>query len=188
MSPANTYDPSPAALRPLMETFWSPQGWNDRPAWPPPEVMERAVKTGVMFAEPRSLDHDGWVHAARTAVRACTTAEVGEAFLASLTGRRLDLRSALGSYAAARFLPDHSITVPPNRHHCAVCGLHESTASDPEDLNVLNFERFQMGHRPGIPRLLVDRRRRRQQCSPYRVPATAKRRAMRADRPPALSG
>lgn len=36
--------------------------------------------------------------------------EAGEAFLASLSTRRLDLRSALGSWAVARYLPEHAFT------------------------------------------------------------------------------
>jgi hypothetical protein len=49
-------------------------------------------------------------------------AEVGEAFLASLTSRRLDLRSALGSYAVARLLPEHSLTPVPYDGSRAICG------------------------------------------------------------------
>lgn len=66
--------------------------------------MAIAVAAGVMFSEPRMLDHDGWVTAARQAGAAVNPVQVGEAFLASLTTRRLDLRSALSSYAIARVL------------------------------------------------------------------------------------
>ncbi len=107
--PATAYDASAAALRPLMETFWSASGWRRPAAWPEPEAMRRAVRAGVMFASPRTEDHDGWVRAARQAAASVPAGEAAAAFLASLTSRRLDLRSALGSHAIARFLPDGSI-------------------------------------------------------------------------------
>ncbi|MEV6281914.1 hypothetical protein [Kribbella sp. NPDC051770] len=61
---------------------------------------------------------------------------------ASLTSRRLDLRSALASYLVARDLPAHSFT-PGAEGHCAICGLYDDALA--QDLNVLNFERFKWG-------------------------------------------
>jgi hypothetical protein len=126
-----------------MDTFWSAKGWRDRRAWPSREVMARSVEAGVMFDQPRTEDHDGWVRAARAAVAQLSVQEAGDAFLASLTSRRLDLRSALGSYAVARFLPDHP--ADNYSHRCRVCGQSCSVGQDPEDLNVLSFERFKWG-------------------------------------------
>ncbi|QDT14118.1 hypothetical protein CA12_01860 [Alienimonas californiensis] len=55
----------------------------------------------------------------------------------------MDLRSVLGSFAAARLTPPHrrseSAPMP-----CAVCGFG-GTGSRPVDLNVLNFERLKWG-------------------------------------------
>ena len=79
--------------------------------------------------------------AARAAVAAVALEDVSQAFVASLTSRRLDLRSALGSYAVARHLPAHTF-VPHRSGMCAVCGLHREVT---QDLNVLNFERFKWG-------------------------------------------
>lgn len=77
--------------------------------------------------------------------------EAGEAFLASLTSRRLDLRSALGSYAIARHLPQYSFTVAEflphdgytsiSTHDCGICGGHDRD-DEPQDLNIFSFERF----------------------------------------------
>ncbi len=70
-------------------------------------------------------------------------ADVSEAFLASLTSHRLDLRSALSSFVLARALPKHKFT--PRRgatHLCAVCGLSSTAGTN---LNILNFERFKWG-------------------------------------------
>ena len=136
------YDASPSSLRPLLNSFWSSNGWNDPPQWPDAAEMSRAVERGVMFAETRTLDHDGWVQAVRDVATKVSPHEVEEGFLASLTSRRLDLRSALSSYMIARVLPDHDFQDSPGGE-CSICGLYEG--ADPEDLNVLNFERFKWG-------------------------------------------
>jgi hypothetical protein len=145
---AAIYDPSPQHLRILMDTFWSPQGWRDRPAWPGPGDMRQAVEAGVMFGSQRSDDHDGWVASARAAAAQLPVMDVAEAFVASLTSRRLDLRSALGSYAVARLLPEHRFASWPGDDRCQVCGLDRAddrAEGGAEDMNVLNFERFKWG-------------------------------------------
>lgn len=103
--------------------------------------MQETIDRGLMFAEPRELDHDGWVSAARSAASNCDAGEVAESFLASLTSRRLDLRSALASYVFARHLPQHEY-VTGSTGLCLVCGLPQSSS---QDLNVLNFERHKWG-------------------------------------------
>jgi hypothetical protein len=65
-----------------------------------------------MFTGTRRLDHDAWVRTAVAAASTVTAEEAADAFLASLTTRRLDLRSALGSYALAGHLREHPFTVP----------------------------------------------------------------------------
>jgi hypothetical protein len=143
-TPDVPYDPSKAALAPLMETFWEPAGWRRSPTWPVPEVMAAAIAAGVMFGEPRTEDHDGWVQAARDAAGRLSAAAAGEAFLASLSSRRMDLRSALGSYAVARRLPEHAFVPASYSSRCAICGQSDGPP-EPEDLNVFSFERFKWG-------------------------------------------
>lgn len=126
-----------------MATFWSSKGRRDKLAWPDPEVMAQAVRAGVMFDAPLHKDHDGWVVAARNAVRPMSAQEAGEAFLASMTSGRLDLRSALGSYAVARHLPEHDLVPEPYTSHCGLCGLYPD--EKPVNANTLNFERFKWG-------------------------------------------
>jgi hypothetical protein len=138
----STYDASATALRPLMKMFWSAGGWREPPVPPGPAVMAQALKDGVLFRQPRSHTHDGWVTAARRAATDFSAAEVGDAFLESLSSRRLDLRSALASYAVARVFPEHEFATAPRGEYCVVCGQYP----DPdEDVNVLNFERFKWG-------------------------------------------
>jgi hypothetical protein len=140
---ARPYNASPKALRPLMDTFWSSHGWKRPPDWPPSEVMHRASDDGVMFDQPRTEDHDAWVRAAIAAAKPLSAAEISEAFLASLSSRRLDLRSALGSYAVARLLTKHEYQERPGHGRCGICGLRQNAES--QDLNVLSFERFKWG-------------------------------------------
>lgn len=135
------YDPSPAAVRPLMKTFWSSAGWVLPPAWPDSEQFVAAVGHGVMFNDHLRFSHDEGVEIVRTAVRALDPASVGAAFAASLSTHRLDLRSALGSFAVARHLPTHVYRAGSN-YACAVCGLAPDTD---QDKNVLSFERFKWG-------------------------------------------
>jgi hypothetical protein len=124
-----------------LDAFWSAQGWKRPPELPTGTELRQAEAAGIVFAAPRALDHDGWVAAARTAAAGVGPNDVENAFVASLLSRRLDLRSALGSYAVARHLPAHPFTPGPAQR-CAVCGL--PTFAE-QDLNVLSFERFKWG-------------------------------------------
>ena len=56
--------------------------------------------------------------------------------------RRVEIRSALGSFAVLQHFPMHA--APGQREACPVCGDYNRPA-DEEDLNVLNFERFKWG-------------------------------------------
>ncbi len=143
--------PDAKALRILFDTYWSAAGWKDNPRTPK-EDLEYATAAGLMFP-PVWLDHDGavaWLVRVRDRVEARAAAA---AFLASLSTRRLDLRSALGSFAVARHLPAHRFAASPVFRHdnCAVCGASSREAV--VDLNVLNFERFKWG---GVRRLDVE--------------------------------
>jgi hypothetical protein len=70
--------------------------------------------------------------------------DVTNAFLASLSTRRLDWRSALGSYAIASNFPQHSFHATKNEYICPICGF--IGGEDQEiDLSVMNFERYKWG-------------------------------------------
>ncbi|MGW7683663.1 hypothetical protein ACWGID_23200 [Kribbella sp. NPDC054772] len=142
-TPQTKYDASPGSIQPLIDTFWSAAGWRESPDWPADQDLRAAVQRGVMFPEPVVLSHDGWVATAQAAVGHVSLMEAEAAFVASLTSRRLDLRSVLASFLIARGLPDHGFTASTRGRQCAVCGLYSESAA--EDLNVLNFERFKWG-------------------------------------------
>ncbi|WMW82040.1 hypothetical protein RF679_07065 [Undibacterium cyanobacteriorum] len=129
------------ALKILFDSYWSPQGWKpDAKRGPSSEDFAYAKSKRLMF-DPIELNHDRILKQLSNSIERLNRRKVADAFLASLSTRRLDWRSALGSYAVFQHLPPHTAQI--NEHRCSVCGvyLHEHTA----DLNVLNFERFKWG-------------------------------------------
>lgn len=141
----NLYDCSPANLRVLRRTFWSAAGWNRTPILPEEATFERVKAAGIMFDSDDPTGHDGCVERARSAAQRVNLSDVSDAFLASLTSRRLDLRSALSSYVIARSPPSHSfdpIDEIAVQSRCTVCDMVTNSA---QSLNVLNFERFKRG-------------------------------------------
>lgn len=133
----------------LFKTYWSSAGWKQDRSIAPTD-FDYAQKAGYMF-DAVPLSHDDVV-AKLLAVRDKVCLErVTEAFLTSLSTRRLEIRSALGSYSFASHFPDHKLTaqtatsVPSGRLRCRICGLYGSSAADGQDLNVLSFERWKWG-------------------------------------------
>ena len=124
----------------LTNKFWSSAGWRKDP-FVTPEDYAYAKSKGVMF-DPVQLTHDAAIGAAIDAVAAVRQAEVVGAFVASLASRRLDWRSALGSYAVARHLDPHTSPALEGARRCSYCGLYNAHSVD---LNILNFERLKWG-------------------------------------------
>jgi len=131
--------PDKRALKILTDMFWSSSGWKrDRSVTP--EDFAYARSHGLMF-DPLVLTHDQAVEAAAYAVSITTREAVARAFVSSLGSRRLDLRSAMGSFAVGRHLQTHPMIPRGGSPSCAYCGGYESS----EDPNVLNFERLKWG-------------------------------------------
>ncbi|MFF5292056.1 hypothetical protein [Paractinoplanes globisporus] len=135
----STYQVDRGILRMLLDSYWNSDGW--RSDVPPP--AKAAVAAGVMFDQPWVAGHDEVVEAARAAAKRLDIGEVSDAFLAGLTAKRMDLRSALGSYAVARHLPAHTFRPGTDAHRCDLCGLIDDV--QPIDRNAMNFERFKWG-------------------------------------------
>ncbi|MFC1520546.1 hypothetical protein ACFL6Z_12650 [Pseudomonadota bacterium] len=126
------------AIKILMETYWHPKdGWSK--STPSEADFKYALDAGVMFP-PETVTHDSIIKRARTAIDNTSKERVVDAFVSSLVSRRLDLRSALGSFASGLNLPKHEST---NSIACEVCGSY--ACGKEEDLNVLNFERHKFG-------------------------------------------
>jgi hypothetical protein len=137
------------ALQILLDNYWSRKGWRRDKAIDPADFAY-ARQAGYMF-DPLTVTHDDIV-ARLLAIRNRIGIErVTDAFLASLSTRRLELRSALGSYSFAAHFPDHRLVeqargqMPSGRLHCRLCGRYGHSAAEQEDLNVLSFERWKWG-------------------------------------------
>jgi hypothetical protein len=127
------------SLKILTDMFWSTSGWKrDRSV--KPDDFAYAKSHGVMF-DPITLSHDQAVDAAVGVVSVTTREAVVRAFVSSLGSRRLDLRSAMGSYAVGRHLRVHRMMPSRGSPQCGFCGGYEWA----EEPNVLNFERIKWG-------------------------------------------
>ncbi len=130
------------ALQILFNTYWSSSGWKpekDRHNLSP-EDFAFAKSKELMF-DPVKLDHAETLNKLSTSIRSLNKRIVADGFLSSLSTRRLDWRSALGSYAVFQNLPAHIPTKDGRR--CNICGFYLNDSE--HDLNVLNFERFKWG-------------------------------------------
>ena len=110
----------------------------------PANDFSYAKAAGLMF-DPVHLTHDQAIDWALRSKKLVSKESVVAGFLASLSSRRLELRSVLGSFAVLRNFPLHRWRrIDGAEHFCPVCGAYDGSAGD-EDLSVLNFERFKWG-------------------------------------------
>lgn len=130
----------PRALKILLKTHWSSAGWREKGACSSDD-FQYAKLAGLMFDDV-FLSHQDIVSQVAKTIGVVDRCSVANAFVVSLPLRRLDIRSALGSFAVLQHFPQHT----PSEHHgiCSVCGEYLGPAKM-KDLNVLNFERFKWG-------------------------------------------
>lgn len=125
----------------LFDTYWSVDGWkrtdDQRTST---QDFAHAKKHRVMFDQVQ-ISHDAVIERLRSAIGKLSLRVVADAFLASLSSRRLDWRSVFGSYAVFHAVQSHSAS--PENSRCACCGLYLN--SDTEDLSIMNFERLKWG-------------------------------------------
>src|SRR4051794_31777698 len=97
------------ALKILFSTYWTSAGWKANTARSniAPEDLAYAINAGYMFL-PEQVTHDDVVRRVIAIRKTVTMHDASRAFLASLSTRRLDLRSALGTFAVARHFPAHT--------------------------------------------------------------------------------
>ncbi len=130
------------ALQILFNAHWGKKGWLRRQDVSiDPADFEYAKQKGLMF-DPLAGQHDDFIRRALDVRKITQQEAVVAAFLSSLSTRRLDLRSALGSFVCLTNLPDHQFAV--ENKFCPVCYAFESPNNE-VDLNVLSFERFKFG-------------------------------------------
>lgn len=129
------------AAKILRDTYWSPEGWKpESKRGVSAEDFDYAKAKGVMF-EPVHLNHEQAISVVRELVVRLDRRTVVDAFLSSLSTRRLDWRSALGSYSVFQHLVPHEPKVVAGR--CEVCGFYVKATE--QNFNVLNFERTKWG-------------------------------------------
>lgn len=122
----------------LFDAYWSSSGWNRGEPRLSAEDFEYAKAQRAMF-DPVKPTHDEAISRLRAVAERVSLRQVAHGFLASLSTRRLEWRSALGSYSVARWLPEHEAT--PGERQCRICGLYVGE----HDLSILNFERLKWG-------------------------------------------
>jgi hypothetical protein len=126
----------------LFDTFWTSKGWTDRDARAIPAADRAyAMAHGMMF-ERVDVQHDALLADLHRAWGVVSLEVAAGHFLASLSTRRLDLRSGLASRCLAERLPTHAFTRGSSKV-CAVCAGHQRNAD--ADLDVLQFERHKWG-------------------------------------------
>ncbi len=132
----------PRAKQILFDTHWSPKGWIDQGTRVVSAADRDHARLHRMMFEPLTVDHDPLVAEVLDLAAALDPSAVAAAFVASLSSRRLDLRSGLASLSVARVLPAHGFAKTA-AGHCKVCGGRASYRD--EDLDVLQFERHKWG-------------------------------------------
>ena len=132
-------------LKTLLKTYWSSNGWISPRSVD--EDFEIAKKEGYMFDYPEYMSHEDTLKELKAVVDKISPEMVANAFLYSLSTRKLEYRSALGSYWYAVSIPDHSFD---GDGHCDYCVWYPWSRT-PDDyskshgFNVLNFERYKWG-------------------------------------------
>lgn len=106
-----------------------------------PEDFEQAKREGYMFDLPTARTHDETLELLHLVLEQISPSDVANAFLFSLSTRKLQYRSALGSYYYAMAIPDHSHDV---QGACYLCNWMELGGAH-SDYNVFNFERYKWG-------------------------------------------
>ncbi|MGY3186283.1 hypothetical protein [Lysinibacillus sp. TE18511] len=136
----------------LFNTFWQSGGWRQGGYTFTDEDFQYAKNHGLMF-DPLTLTHGECVKRLRQLHQEVITKEiVVQAFLHSLSTRKVHLRSALSSWALTHKLPEHTyyewLAEQPSYSACGYCNDHKLMSDETyidEDLNVLNFERVKWG-------------------------------------------
>ncbi|MBL7711531.1 MAG: hypothetical protein JNL13_03665 [Chitinophagaceae bacterium] len=130
----------------LFRTYWTAKGWTDRDTRSTDRVSyEYAKEKGLMF-DRLTISKTELVDQLHRLVTEIPRTKITDAFLCSLTNKRLDWRSGLASYVnAQRLLLENDISDDSFGH------------GENIDLNVLNFERIKWGgvrHYNGVYNLL----------------------------------
>lgn len=112
-----------------------------------------AKEQGYLFDYPEYESHLDALSRVRGLVAQIDPKDIANAFLFSLSTRRLEYRSALGSYYYAAAIPDHEFMdshnemIAATKNHCYLCGWtgRLQTANIKYGYNLYNYERYKFG-------------------------------------------
>lgn len=139
-------------LKILKKIYDSTYNWQDYHCTD--EEFEIAKQEGYMFDYPEYMSHEDTLKELKTVVDKISPEMVANAFLYSLSTRKLEYRSALGSYWYAASIPDHECECDADRSryykYCDYCKWHQwdETPSDHNKyfgLNWMNYLRYTLG-------------------------------------------
>lgn len=124
----------------LLDTYWGSGGWKKG------DIVEEehnyAITHGVMF-RPVSFSHAETLMSIRELCNEIKLKQVTSAFLFSLSTRKLEYRSALGSYIYGNSIPVHQSD---DKNYCNICGYSELEYHEyHRTWDVYNFERIKWG-------------------------------------------
>lgn len=137
-------------LKILLDFYRTNDNFNNKPLTDEQKAdFELAKSEGYMFDYPKPISHGEAMARLSAVLSKITRKDVSGAFLYSLSTRKLEYRSALGSYYFAAAVPPHEHT--PNAYgECEVCGWRQwESAPDNYEikhgLNHINFFRYKYG-------------------------------------------
>lgn len=113
-----------------------------------PEDFQIAKEQGFMFDYPKSYTHEEAIEKEKELVSRISPDEVANAFLYSLSTRKLEYRSALGSFYYLRSIPEHTAAYRYKTcEYCGFCMFEENPNERGKirGLNVLNYSRYKFG-------------------------------------------
>lgn len=117
------------------------------------DMIARAKRDGYLFDYPAYESHADMLKRLKGILSHIDPKDIANAFLYSLSTRRLEYRSALGSYYYAKAIPEHKKMdgYHPMATHCYLCGWY-AWKDEPDDLdlqlssyNTYNYERYKYG-------------------------------------------
>ena len=121
------------------------------------EELSLAKEQGYLFDYPRFESHADTYRRLQNILKMIDPQDISNAFLYSLSTRRLEYRSALGSYYYAKSIPDHEFMNSHNEYlakaadHCYLCGWEgwSRLSSRPDNnrtgYNLYNYLRYKSG-------------------------------------------
>lgn len=134
--------PDARAKKILFNHYWTSAGWRGEPSpTTTKEDIQYAKACGVMF-DPVVVTHsETWKRLLRV-VRSLSRQDVAAGFVASLSNRRVERRSALGTWSIFQHASAHARAAGLHER-CEVCGQIEG--EELTDLSILSFERLKWG-------------------------------------------